>query len=138
MKNGCISLLLLVLLSACSKEVTNNRALNGDWKPVDFSLFNYDGLKTKPNCNGTISFNPDGKKSKTGTYNFNLLFDFNGSPLNFIEQGTYQIENKNVMTLFSDENDEQTPATIVYTTKEDLILEIPNKNYLGYYIVLKK
>lgn len=131
------TLILIWFLSGCSKETQNNRALEGEWKPVDFSLFDYNGLKSYPDCTGTVHFQPDGKRSQTGTYDFNLLFEFDGSPLNLIEQGTYHIENKNIIMLLSSEG-EKTIVTLVYETKEDLILDFPNKHYLGYYIVFKK
>jgi hypothetical protein len=130
-------LISIVYLSACSKEVQNNRALEGEWKPVSFSLFDYTLLKSTPECTGTIQFERDGKKSKKGTYDFNLLFDYKGTPLNLIEKGIYHIENKNSIKLLSSEG-EETIVTLVYKTKEDLVLDFPNKNDLGYYIVLKK
>lgn len=132
-----IILIIGLVFFGCSKEVKNNKALDGKWAPVDFSLFDYNGLKTKPPCSGTVQFTSDGKKSTTGTYDINLLFDYNGSPHNFIEKGTYRIENTNKIQL-SSETAEQTQVTLVYSTKEDLILDVPNKNYFGYYIVLKK
>lgn len=138
MKQIIIFVVVASIFLGCSKEVQNNKALEGVWAPVDFSLFDYDGLKYTPECTGTIEFKSDGKKSKTGTYDFNLLFEFNGSPHNFIEQGTYHIENKNSIKLVSSSTAEETIVTLVYTTKEDLILDVPNKQYLGYYIVLNK
>lgn len=138
MKYVIVLISLLSLFSGCSKEIKNNRRLDGEWKPVEFSLYDYNGLKTKPACTGSIQFTTDGKKSTTGTYHFNLLFDYNGAPKNFIEQGTYRIENKNIMTITNTVTNEETLVTIVYQTKEDLILEVPNKDYLGYYIVMKK
>lgn len=132
-----ITLVFAVFLSGCSKEVQNNRALEGEWKPVSFTLSDYNGLKTIKEASGSIRFKTDSKKSRTGTYNFNLYFDFNGDPLNFIEQGTYHIENKNIIKLLST-GGEETIVTLVYKTKEDLVLDVPNKQYLGYYIVLKK
>lgn len=137
MRRVLIVSVLLLFLFGCSKEVQNNRALQGEWKPVTFSLFDYDGLKTNIESAGTIRFQPDGKKSITGTYDFNLLFDFKGTPLNFIEKGTYHIEDKNIIMLLSSEG-EKTMSRLVYRTKEDMILDVPNKNFLGYYIVFKK
>lgn len=130
-------LLILPFVTGCSKEIQNNRALEGDWKSVDLSVFDYSGLKTKPECTGNMQFNSDGKRSSTGTYRFSLYFEYNGSPLNFVEQGTYYIENKNSIKLLSSDG-EETIATLVYHTKEDLVLDFPNVNYLAYYIVLKK
>lgn len=132
-----VLLISAVYLLACSKEVQNNLALEGEWTPVSFTLFDYTLLKSTPECTGSIQFQRDGKKSNTGTYDFHLLFDYNESPLNLIEKGSYHIENKNSIKLLSSEG-EETLVTLVYQTKEDLVLDFPNKNYLGYYIVLKK
>lgn len=130
-------LLILPFVAGCSKEIQNNRALDGDWKSVDLSVFDYNGLKSKPECTGNMQFESDGKRSGTGTYHFSLYFEYNQSPLNFIEQGTYSIENKNIIRLLSSDGEEKI-ATLVYHTKEDLVLDFPNVQYLGYYIVLKK
>lgn len=135
MKYLIFSFVLLGLV-ACSKEKSNNKALDGEWKTVSFSLFDYQSLENKIPSDGTIRFIAD-KKKNTGQYESNLLFDFNGAPLNFIEKGTYHIEEKNQIKLLSTDN-EITSVTLVYETKEDLVLEFPNKNYLRYYIVLKK
>lgn len=130
-------IVFVLLLSGCAKEVQNNRALEGEWNPVSFSLIDYTLLKSTPECTGNMTFQRDGKKSKTGTYDFRLFFDHNGAPLNLIEKGSYHIENKNNIKLLSSEG-EETIVTLVYETKEDLVLDFPSKNYLGYYIVLKK
>lgn len=130
-------MVLVIVFSGCSKEIQNNRALEGTWNPVSFSLMDYTLLKSTPECTGSIQFQRAGKKSNTGTYDFRLFFDYNGSPLNLIEKGTYHIENKNIIKLLSSEG-EETIVTLVYKTKEDLVLDFPNKNYLGYYIVLKR
>lgn len=130
-------LISILLLSGCSKEVQSNRGLEGEWNPVSFSLMDYTLLKSTPECTGNMKFQRDGKKSKTGTYDFRLFFDHNGAPLNLVEKGSYHIENKNIIKLLSSEG-EETVVTLVYKTKEDLVLDFPNKNDLGYYIVLKK
>jgi hypothetical protein len=130
-------LILLITVWGCSKEIENNKAIDGEWIPVDFYLNDYDGIKHTPTYTGTLVFNNDGKKSKTGTYDFQFYFDFNGSPLNFIEKGTYHIENKNQVKLVSSDGKNK-DMIIVYKTKEDLVLDFPNVDYLNYHFVLKK
>ncbi len=129
-------MLTLIGLCACSKENKNNKAIDGNWEPVTFSLYDYQGLENKIPSDGNIQFTAD-KKKNTGQYEANLLFSLDGTPINFIEKGTYHIEDKNQMKLISTEG-EMTNITLVYETKEDLVIEFPNKNYLRYYIVLKK
>ncbi len=126
-----------VLFFACSKENQTNRKIDGEWKPVTFSLFDYNGMKQNIDCTGKVLFSKDGKGSKTGKYVFQLYFDFNGSPINLIEEGTYTVENKFNIQLVSNTG-EKTYSNIVYMSKGDMIYEIPNKAYLGYYFVLKK
>lgn len=137
MRRSIVLLILLFVFSGCSKEIQNNRALNGNWKIVDFSLYDYTGLKTKPECTGIMNFESDGKKTKTGTYSISLSYGDNQTPSDFIEQGIYHIENKNIIQLLSSEG-EKKMVTLVYHTKEDLVLDFPNVEYLRYYIVLRK
>jgi hypothetical protein len=128
---------VLFLLFSCSKEELNNRAINGKWKTDKFTISDYQGLKHYTETTGFLQFSPTSKKGVTGTYNFELYFDFNDSPRNLIQKGSYKIHDKNNLLLTS-ETGETTQVTIVYHTKEDLILDFPNVDYLGYYTVLKK
>ncbi|MCO5258751.1 MAG: hypothetical protein M9916_01280 [Crocinitomicaceae bacterium] len=137
MKKTVGILFLLILLVGCSKEIENNRAISGYWIPDNFSLTDYDGLKTHPSCYGEMRFSSDGKKSKSGSYNFQIYFDFNGNPLNLIEEGTYVIDNKNIAKL-TPTNGKASQMTIVYKTKEDLVLDFPNRDYLAYNFVMKR
>lgn len=137
MRNVLFVLITLGLV-ACSKEVENNKAINGEWEPKSFTFTYYDGIKSKPDCTGFLQFTSDGKKTKTGKYNLNASYDFNGSQQSYIDNGSYSIENKNRVYLNSAVDSSETIGTVVYKTKEDLIFEIANHNYLGYYFVLKK
>lgn len=137
MKTVVLAFLLIFTLFGCSKEIQNNRILNGTWDPQDFYITDYDGFKVYTDCVGTMKFDSDGKKSKTGSYDFNMYFDFNGNPLNLIEKGTYHIEEGNKVKLLSTDGVESI-MIIVYKTKEDLIVDFTNMNYLAYRFVMKK
>lgn len=130
-----ISLLVLGLF-ACSKEVQNNKYIDGEWTPDSMVLKDYDGIDSHPTCTGSMIFKADGKKSSSGTYQFELYFDYKGDSVNLIDQGQYQIQDGNVLTLNSIDGSVKT-GTIVYRTKEDLIFET-SENYLSYHFVMKQ
>lgn len=137
MKTVLIGFLFVFVLLGCSKDIQSNRILDGTWDSADFFITDYNGFKIITDCTGTMKFDIDGKKSKTGSYDFNLYFYFNGNPLNLVEKGTYTIGGGKIVTLLSSDG-KKSSMTIAYKTKEDLVLEFPNVNYLFYRFVMKK
>ena len=131
-------ILAIIFVAGCSKEVQKNKQFDGVWKPVTLTIFNYNGLKNEVPILGFIKFSRDGKKSKSGTYEFAVNYTFQGNDDAYIDHGTYVIDNGNVVTLKSAVDASETMSTIVYITKDDLKFEIPNKNFLGYYFLMKK
>lgn len=129
---------IFTLIAGCSKEVQTNKHLNGTWKPIYISVYDYNGLKNETKGEGFLKFAKDGKKSVSGTYEVKLKFQFQLNPAYYEDHGTYVIENGNVVTLKSAVDASETMSTIVYITKDDLKFEIPNKNFLGYYFLMKK
>lgn len=129
---------IFTLIAGCSKEVQTNKHLNGTWKPIYISVYDYNGLKNETKGEGFLKFAKDGKKSVSGTYEVKLKFQFQLNPAYYVDHGTYVIENGNVVTLKSAVDASETMSTIVYITKDDLKFEIPNKNFLGYYFLMKK
>lgn len=129
---------MFIFIAGCSKEVQTNKHLNGTWKPIYFSVYDYNGLKNDTKGEGFLKFAKDGKKSVSGTYEVKLKFQFQGNPAFYEDHGTYVIENGNVAMLKSEVDGSVTMSTIVYLTDDDLKIEIPNKDYLGYNFIMKK
>lgn len=128
---------IAALVLSCSKEIKNSKRINALWKVNQMEVFDYDGTKTFVNTTGNIQFSIAGNKSKSGTYDFQLNYDYNGG-MQFMTSGTYEISETNKIILKDFGGNQDVRGTIAYITSEDCILELPNVNYLGYRFVLKK
>lgn len=138
MKRLLLIFICMLSLLSCDKQVVNNKAIDGQWTIADFTLVDYNGIKQKPVCEGTCELTKDGKKSNSGKYRMDLHFSYNGEPASYSETGTYVFKTNNELTFTEDTSHVETAVTLVYKTKEDLVLEIPNKAFLGYYLVFKR
>lgn len=138
MKQFFILSICIISLLSCNKKVVNNKAIDGKWEIADFTLIDYNGVKHRPTCEGTCEFKKNGKKSTSGEYFMDLNYTYDGQPASYNEKGTYSFTSNGELMFSEDTSHTETLVTLVYKTKEDLILEIPNKDYFGYYLVFKR
>jgi len=131
---------LIFLLLGCSKEIQNNRKLDGKWTIVDLYVHSSIGLKTKvSHKESTLQFQSDGKRTKSGEFHFNISFTYQDSLITINNSGRYNIENETELTFTSNEDPLIFKSGIfVYATKDDLMLDIGQNFTLRCMITLKK
>jgi len=130
---------IILLLISCSKEVKNNRRLNGIWTIDELYIQSDKGLKTQAQHSGTLQFQSDGKKTQSGKYVFDFSILYKDSLILVNERGDYQIYNETDLKFSTQQNNAIfNDGMVVYSTKKDLVLDMGTNFKLRSFFTLKR
>jgi len=134
MKKFTILAVSLLLLS-CTQDVKRNRNLEGEWRTVSLKVTEASGIGDFVTSSGNMTFSSE-KGSKTGSYNFDLSYEYKSNNYAILETGTYTISGQEVV--LTNAGGDKTISDLNYVNKEDLEFIIPNWNNKNIYFLMKK
>lgn len=131
-----LTLLSIILLVSCSKQKLISKRISGEWKPVSLRINEKNGIAEYVDATGRFNVKSNSKNENKGTYSLDIKFEYLGQVKSLQESGNYEIKDNE----FYRTNDSlsNSKATVNYSNKEDMELDIPNLFDRRYLFIFKK